>query len=405
MVKRRIFKAVMIIAIVAQAIFAQTRPFPQADNNKSFGSVIKPSDRTQTQLNDDVKAKYDLYKSDFLKTASGGKYYIRATGNGPGGETAQTISEAHGYGMIIFALMAGYDPNAKTIFDGMNALRKAQKSNIKSTLMSWIVYDVNSDSDSPDDAATDGDLDNAYALLLAYKQWSDLAYLNDAKTLIAAIKSSEMGNGKRTKLGDWQSSGGPSPLRSDHSTRSSDWMPGHFRAFAKATGDNFWTTVADNVYTLLNQCSNSSTGLIPDFATGSPARPDPTGGGTDEPNAQHYYYNACRDPWRLATDYAHHKTSAAKTQIDKISAWLRESTNSTPNNIRDGYYLNGDEFGGSNNMAFIAPFAAGMIANQDNQAFLNSTYRKMAEIKNAKVYETAIQLLCMLLISGNWDAY
>jgi hypothetical protein len=30
-----------------------------------------------------------------------------------------SISEGHGYGMLILALMAGYDPHAQTYFDGM----------------------------------------------------------------------------------------------------------------------------------------------------------------------------------------------------------------------------------------------------------------------------------------------
>jgi len=387
-----------VLTACVVCLFAQNRPFPQAANNGFVGTVIKPSNRTQDVLNSDVIAKYDNYKNRYLKS-SGNYYYIRAEGEGPGGASALTISEAHGYGMIIFALMAGYDSNAKKIFDGMNALRKAQPAESNSNLMSWIVFNVN--QQAKQSSATDGDLDNAYALLLAYKQWGDNAYLNDAKTLINAIKSSEMHvSNYRTNLGDWD--------RSANNTRSSDWMPGHFRAFREATGDAFWSQAADTVYNLLAQCSNTTTGLIPDFATGIPAKADANAGGTGEENGDKYADNACRDPWRLATDYAHYGTAKAKTQIDKISAWLKGATNSNPGNIKAGYNLNGTAFSRDDGMHFTAPFASGMIANSANQDFLNATYTQIrSETPSADLgeeYGAAIQLLNMLLISGNWWA-
>ena len=396
----------IILLILAVSLFAQTRPFPMVDKFVTGGTVIKPSNKTQKQLNDDVIAKYTSYKSRFLKSAAGDKYYILSTGNGPGGTTALTISEAHGYGMIIFALMAGYDPDAKKIFDGLNKLRKAQKATGSggNDLMSWVAVDVDSDnpaSSQRSSSATDGDLDNAYALLLAYAQWGDVAYLNDAKTLISAIKQYEMApTSRRVKLGNWQGTS------SQSNTRSSDWMTGHFRAFNKATNDNFWLEAVDTIYkVLLPQSSNSTTGLIPCFVTGSPAVPDPTGGGTGESNAEHYWYNACRDPWRLATDYLHHGTLAAKDQINKISSWLKTSTSSNVNNIRAGYKLDGTQLVTYSGLEFVAPFTSGLIADPANQTYLNSAYDRTVNMTaNPNVYAAAIQLLNMLLISGNWWA-
>ncbi|MDR0304249.1 MAG: hypothetical protein LBH98_05720 [Chitinispirillales bacterium] len=381
-------------------LFAQNRPFPQAADNGFVGTVIKPSNREQNDLNDDVKKLYDSYKSRFLRQ-SGSRYYILATGNGDDEDkpckNEQTISEAHGYGMIIFALMAGYDKDAKNIFDGMNELRKAQKATGNSNLMSWVVCNVNANNVQVSSSATDGDLDNAYALLLAYKQWDDNSYLNDAKTLIDAIMSSEMHTSiYRTNLGDWD--------RNGNRSRSSDWMPGHFRAFYAANQKDFWRQAADTVYALLAQCSNQTTGLIPDFVTGSPAKPDPN---AIEENGDKYSYNACRDPWRLALDYAHHGTESAKNQINKISAWLRGSNGAKgdPNNIKAGYNLNGSAFENYEDIIFTAPFASGMIADPANQNFLNSTYNKIRSVNNYNdEYATALQLLSVLLISGNWWA-
>jgi hypothetical protein len=164
---------------------------------------------------------------------------------------------------------------------------------------------------------------------------------------------------------------------------------------------------ADTVYALIDQLNahNSNTGLIPDFATGRPCRPDPTGGGADENNNFiHYSYNACRVPWRIATDFVHHQTSKAEIQINKISSWLRGATGSNPEYIMGGYKLDGTPLVSSTaDMPFIAPFAAGMLADAANQNFLNATW---GVIKNARTssYGAGIQLLCMYLITGNWKA-
>ena len=358
------------------------------DDDGNSESLITPSGYQYSH----ITSKYNSYKTHFLKT-SGSYSYILATGTGPSGNGI-TISEAHGYGMIIFALM-----DDKTTFDRMNAFRKAHPSRNGNGLMAWYIANV---GQVPHDGnnATDGDLDIAYALLLAHKKWGGDVYLAEAKTLIAAIKQNNMRtNNYRTKLGDWDNS-------SDN-TRSSDWMPGHFRAFAKATNDNFWNQAADMVYTLFGQVANSNTGLVPDFVTGNPARPDPNAGNTGEENAEHYSYNACRVPWRIAADYAHYKTPAAKTRIDKISSWLKGAANGSVRNIYSGYYLTGGVLPkcNYNDLAFVAPFAAGMIANSDNQTFLNSAYKWIrSESQNDDAYGSAIQLLCMLLITGNWQS-
>jgi endo-1,4-beta-D-glucanase Y len=299
----------------------------------------------------------------------------------------------------------------------MNTFRKNHRSTINNNLMAWYVTSVGS-VPSDGTSATDGDLDNAYALLLAHKKWGG-NYLSEARTLIAAIKESLMAHTtKRTKLGDWQQWGNDTELN----TRSSDWRPGHFRAFADATNDNFWREAADTVYLLLRQTANPTTGLMPDFATGQPARPDPTGGGvTGEHNKHHFAYNACRTPWFIALDYAHYGTPAAKEHIDRISAWLRNANgvnlnatslhNTHIGSMRTlaGQYINS---AGTvitsptyTSLAFAAPFASAMIANPNNQDALNRTYTNIARrITQATEYEHAIQLLNMLLLAGKWEA-
>ena len=418
-----------------------TRAIPQLTGIPCYpitpGTTIMPSGWNMSQ----ITTLYNNYRNTYLRSTPSGNYYILAKGTGSGhtdGNICVTQSEAHGYGMMIFALMGD-----KTVFDGMNQLRKANPSSDwqANHLMSWVVFprwvDETNSANIPSGCwagreeckttprscgnsfcdgtgvgsgrksnATDGDLDMAYALLLAHKRWGDPHYLTEARALIDEIKKLNMGaNSRRTNLGDWTRWGDPDAMN----TRPSDWMPGHFRAFARATNDRFWLEAIDTVYALLEQVSNPNTGLMPDFVTGRPAVADPTcGGAYAENNCHHYANNACRVPWRLATDFAHYGDTRAKTQIDRISAWLRGTANGgaggDPNRMSHGYHLNGTPMRDWPSMHFVSPFAAGMIANPANQQFLNETYNWMLNNSANDAYQAAIRLLCALLITGNWQA-
>lgn len=151
--------------------------------------------------------------------------------------------------MIIVAVMAGHDPEAQTLFDG--GFQVPVKGN-------------NSNS------AFDGDCDIAYALLLADAQWGSggaVRYKDEALTVIAGILASTIGPNRRLPmLGDWVRSG--DAAYSEYTPRSSDFMPGHFRSFGKATGDPVWTEVVNatqSVITSLQTHYSALTGLLPDF--------------------------------------------------------------------------------------------------------------------------------------------
>jgi endo-1,4-beta-D-glucanase Y len=63
--------------------------------------------------------------------------YVKADVEINDDEMAETVSEAHGYGMILAVLMAGYDDKAKEYFDGMYWYYKAHPSEITPYLMAW----------------------------------------------------------------------------------------------------------------------------------------------------------------------------------------------------------------------------------------------------------------------------
>ena len=87
-------------------------PFPNHTNY--LGNHIKPTNYSQTDLDNQTSAFYENWKSTYLKNdCSENEYYIYS-GNG-----VKTISEAQGYGMMITVFMSGYDSNAQKQFDGL----------------------------------------------------------------------------------------------------------------------------------------------------------------------------------------------------------------------------------------------------------------------------------------------
>src|SRR5690606_2495130 len=94
------------------------------------------------------------------------------------------------------------------------------------------------------DSASDGDLDIAFALLLADAQWGScgaIDYRAEAEAVLADVAAGELDQSQRyVLLGDWVT---PSSVPYYDATRSSDFMPDHFRSFAAATGDPWWTDV------------------------------------------------------------------------------------------------------------------------------------------------------------------
>jgi endo-1,4-beta-D-glucanase Y len=378
---------------------AANRPFPQ---NLTYPGTIKPDNVSQADMNNAVKNYYDYWKKTYVRQSNGvtpgGGYYVFMKGTGGSGSEI-TTSEAHGYGMIIFALIAGYDNQAKQYFDGMFNMFDKHRSKNNPNNMSWVI-DKSELKSKDEESATDGDMDIAYALLLAHHQWGSngkIDYLSHAKKIITdGVKSSSMSaKTKRSLLGD--------NFDDQYATRASDWMTDHFRAYQQVTNDNFWGEATNTVYDLIKDITVNyapSTGLMPDFIVSKsprPAKPNFLEAKTDGD----YSWNACRYPWRLATDFAHTGSPEARAAANKMVNWLKRSTSGDPRNIKAGYKLDGTPIENYGSAAFTAPFAAASIVDSSHQDFLNSSWEVIKDWKDS-YYGDTINLLCMFLISGNW---
>lgn len=315
--------------------------------------------------------------------------------------------------MMIMALMAGYDSTAKTRFDGLYRFFKDHltQKDPPLPLMAWLQVEKGCRT-RDSGTATDGDLDIAYALLLADKQWGsdgDIDYLQEAINVINAIMDKEinreawlpfLANGDEEWL---------SKARYKYGTRPSGFIGDHMRAFESATGDTRWSDVIDAIYTLIvTMQTNYSplTGLLPDFVQDTNTAPRPVSRDYLEGRWDgQYSWNACRVPWRLGTDYLTSGDTRALDALDKINAWIREKTGERPSQIVSGYTRGGKPFGNElHPMAFVAPFGVGAMVSMDNQEWLdriwNLTVNRPRRMED--YYGNTLKLLAMITMSGNW---
>ena len=386
--------------------FSQLPSKPYPNHSDYTTEHIKPTNYSQIQLDDQTSSFYNQWKVRYLKNDCGNanEYYIFSGGD------AKNVSEAQGYGMMITAYMAGYDQNAKNYFDGLYQFYRSHPSNINDSLMDWQQKTCDDAPSNDDDSASDGDIDIAFALLLAHAQWGskgEIAYLNEAKKMINAIMKDDVNQNTLTiKLGDWSKSNNPKYF---YSTRTSDFITDHFRVFSYATNDSKWNTIVNNCYDLVEGIQNNysnNTGLLPDFIIDINTSPKPANADFLESEYDgNYYYNACRTPLRLGIDYLINGDINAKSAIKKINSWLLESVNENVNKISNGYKLNGEKIYDWNDATFIGPFAVGAMSDINNQNWLNKLYEELVSennINSGDYYSNTIKLLSMIVLSGNY---
>lgn len=388
------------------AVNSIARPFPQ-HTIYAAGSLL-PNHRTQEQLDQDVLTFYDYWKTTYVIQDGADNHglplYRIAFGKSDESR-ANTVSEGQGFGMIILPVMAGYDPDAQIIFDGLWRFARAHPSEVDSRLMDWSL-----EEEEGNDSAFDGDADIAFGLLMADAQWGSqgtIHYKAEAETLIAGILKSTIGPQSRLPtLGDWVEFEGEK--HNQYTPRSSDFMLVNFRAYGKATGDKTWDEVvsnSQNVMTGIQTSFSQKTGLIPDFIvlTGDKHVPEPAPADFLEgPDGGHYYYNAGRVPWRVGSDSLLYGDPASTAISRKISLWAESVSNGDPGAFRSGYDLEGNALDGSDYFTtfFVAPLGLAAMTSPTQQTWLNTVYDSVFNI-HEDYYEDTVNLLCLITMTGN----
>jgi endo-1,4-beta-D-glucanase Y len=358
-------------------------------------------------MDDSVRTFYKAWKHRYIrKGCNAAEFYVWFEGLDT--HNKQCVSEGQGYGMIITALMAGADTAAQTTYNGLYRYYKAHPSKTDAYLMAWAQKKDCRNLDGT--SATDGDMDIAYSLLLADAQWGSngtINYREEGRRMINAIMQKEINQRTFSVL---ISNSSEHDSKDYFDMRTSDFMPSHFRTFRDISGNPDWYKVIDNNYKLfkyLQDTYSPEAGLFPDFITNigqkaKPAKPHYL-------ETRHdgvYNYNACRIPWRIATDFIVNGDPRAADIVGKINRWIRSTTKGNPDNISAGYSLAGEDLKHRyyEALCFIGPFSVAAMVDKDNQAWLNKLWDYMVNFRlnGFDYYDNSIKMINMIILSGNY---
>ena len=363
------------------AVFASSgnakAPFPQ---NANIGSC-SPAANAANFANA-ISQIYARWTKNFVRDDGGNARVIA-----PEQENGVTTSESMGYGMLIAAAMGD-----KTNFDRFWGYVQAHMAN---GLMIW--------KPSGSGSATDGDVDIAYALLMADAQWG--GYSSAASSMISAIQSRDV-ESNQLKAGDsWNPGFNPSYF-----------APSYFQTFGGMS------TVISTNYGVLSTNVNAQTGRFPTDWTdwsGTPVTGDSIGAQvTAGFNVPVYGYDAARVPWRigldgcqnggtgttLATaivDYFAQRYDGGAT-IDLMKAGWVKSSGAASTSSQGG--TDARDFQGS----FIGPLGVGAMA-AGNTTVRDRAFRTILDIMengdfNHTYFPSTVGFLTLLAMSGNFPA-
>lgn len=365
------------VAFLCLKSFAQKQPFPA---NVIFTDGLMAS----TKNSQDAKTNYDTWKTNFVEACSNGRYRVKFD------NSAETVSEGIGYGMLLSAYATD-----RTLFDG---LWLYYKDNVNvNGVMNWKINGCSGINGA--NGATDSELDVAFALIVADFQWGSsgsINYKNDAKSLIATIKTHEVeANTYVLKPGD--------QFGGSQITNPSYFSPAYYRAFGAFTNDSaFWNAVAAKSYAVINSnltVNNAVGGLVSDWCMESGAYSSQASGYNNA--GKTYTYDAARTPWRIAVDYVWYGTADAKTYSKKSSDFVRSTLGGSAN-IKDGYNQNGSLIGQWHNATFVGAFACAAMGGE-NQAHLNASYTDLNQLNEPNSYfNQTLKTLYMFLLTGNF---
>ncbi|MBN2523325.1 MAG: hypothetical protein JXB24_08605 [Bacteroidales bacterium] len=371
--RKHIYLTAILIALVFKTGSGQaSRPFPQ---NMDYSFGFKPHTITYQE----AQNTYNKWKELLLVECNGGFRVICESQD-------ETRVEAIGFGMILTAYFGD-----KEEFDGLYNFYKTKRTDIANNMMAW---NVSCDGINDPGSATDGDIDVAFALIVAYNQWGG-NYLEEAEKVVQVIKNSVVttcdsllalapGYSKESDIGPmW----GGCDL-----TDIQYYTPAFFRIFAEVSGDNDWNKLADDTYTILHAAAHPETGLVPDWqsVSGIP------GGNSDR--IPYFRYDACRVPWRIALDYLWNGNTLAREWCTKVSDW---ADNIGPANIKDGYNLDGTENSqGYHNSAFVGGFAVAAMCN--SQGIADAFGTEMTKLDETHWFSLSTRSLYLLPITGNF---
>lgn len=371
------------------------KPFPQTDKGTycTYPSNAK---------SEDVPAAYQDWKNAVV-TADGAGGFLRIKKPDSGSVIGSTVSEGIGYGMLL-AVYMGDQP----LFDG---LWKYEQIHLDAQgLMDWEIGPDGEVTPGGHGAATDGDEDMAWALIMADRQWGGKGtlsdtYLNHAKALIDLMWTFEVDHDRNDMLKAGDNWG------SQDITNPSYFAPAYYKVFGQVTGKTAeWNKVVDSSYDIINKSlsvanGNASNGLVPAWCDSAGT---PTPGFAGAPT--NFQNDSTRTPFRVGQDYCYFGEPRAKAYLARISDFY---TGIGAANIASGYDLDGtphpdSAHPGVQAASFVGPGAVGAMSDAKYQTFVNDAYGLVATLKlsgGTIYYQKSWTALSLLMLTGNFSNF
>lgn len=387
-------KLLLITLCITTALagISQNFPFPMNEQGYTYPYGISAT----SPRNSSIQSKFVAWDKA-LYEESGNLGRIKFD------DTKYTVSEGIAYGMLIYVYMAN-ETNTKCQdrFDKLYAYYK--KFNDGKGLMHWKIEGFSSVNGTG--AATDADLDVAFALCLAAKQWekSSNYYAKEAETILKNVYNYEVGNHNGLKLfkpGDgWDNQSNPC-----YFTVASVGVFKQAQEELGFTTKKDWATVYDDSHTYLEKSQRN--GVWPNWADWStnyaPAKRS-WGDDTD----YDFGWDACRVPWRVAWDYVWFGNESSKDMMAKTIAlldakgWAKSpSSVGYMTGLRGSGYSNISTTSMAGNVSWTGSVGCAFMTDATRQSNLDSYYTQNVTATGGPYYAQTIQILYMLTMSGN----
>jgi Glycosyl hydrolases family 8 len=316
-----------------------------------------------------LQTEYAAWKSAHAQACANGSWVVVKDGS--------VVSEGIGYGMLLAAGM-----NDQPLFDGL--YRYYTEHADTNGLMNWATGLCDAPGNNMANAATDGDLDAAMALLQAHARWAGGNYLEQAKALagkIAMFESETCGARRVLKPGD--AFGGCSDKNGQDKLNPSYFAPGYYRVFAHYFPDqaSVWTALTDGSYELYAVYQARMANLVPDWSKAD---------GSDWYGAA-YYYDACRTPWRVAVDYGFSLDPRAKTFLGNIASWV-DGKGGLPGAAQE------------HNSAFIGAFALAGVYDQAKLDGYVTAWLADTQSDDAPYFQGTLRVLYLMTAAGRFSS-
>jgi endo-1,4-beta-D-glucanase Y len=366
-------------------------PFPQ---NLKGDHCILPT----TYDNEKVRTAYQQWK-DVTITSDGAAGNLRVKKPDSGTVIGSTVSEGIGYGMILAVYM-----NDQALLDGLWKYEQAHLDG--NGLMNWEIGPDGTTTSGGTGAATDGDEDMAWALVMADRQWSGKGslsdtYLNHAKKLVGLIWSYEVDQSRNYMLKPGDQWGNVDV------TNPSYFAPAYYRVFGQVTGKaSDWDKVITANYDILEKSlnaasGNATNGLVPAWCNSAGTPVEAYSGAP-----KHFQNDSTRTPFRVGQDYCYFGEPRAKSYLDKITSFYLGVGVSK---IVDGYDLDGTPHpdkatGGKQAASFVGPAGVGAMSDPKYQSFLDQSYAAVATLNltaGTIYYQKSWTALSLLMMTGN----